>query len=112
MKVHQRVEGKLQVGVGGEGYLTKFYTGRLHPRFDPLHFYIPFLIEKVPLSCNLQNHKTLTFSRLFHCHKLHLIALLGLFTDRNDRCYISAAVFSVVTQRPLRDDTKNGCAAD
>ena len=25
------------------------------------------------------------FSRLFHSHKMHLLALLGLFTDRNDK---------------------------
>ena len=35
-------------------YSRKSYTrgggGQLAPRFDPLLFYIPFLIEKVPLS--------------------------------------------------------------
>ena len=30
-------------------------------------------------------HNTKTFSRLFHRHKMHLLALLGLFTDRNDK---------------------------
>ena len=37
-------------GVGG--YSTKSYTGRLHNcKVQPLTFYIPFLIEKVPLLC-------------------------------------------------------------
>ena len=31
------------------------------------------------------NHKTRTFSRLFHTHKTHLLALLGLSTDRQDK---------------------------
>ena len=31
------------------------------------------------------NHKTRTFSRLFHTHKTHLLALLGLSTDRHDK---------------------------
>ena len=30
-------------------------------------------------------HKTKTFSRLFYSHEMRLLALLGLFTDRNDR---------------------------
>ena len=28
------------------------------------------------------NHKTRTFSQLFHCIKMHLLALLSLFTDK------------------------------
>ena len=31
------------------------------------------------------NHKTRTSSWLFHSHKMHLSAILGLFTDWNDR---------------------------
>ena len=31
------------------------------------------------------NHKTRKFSRLFHRHKIHVVILLGLFTDRFDR---------------------------
>ena len=31
------------------------------------------------------NHNTRTFFRLFHNHKMHLLAPLGLFADRNDR---------------------------
>ena len=31
------------------------------------------------------NHKTGKFSRLFHSHKIHLLILLSIFTDRFDR---------------------------
>ena len=31
------------------------------------------------------NHKTRKFSRLFHSHKIHLLILLSIFTDRFDR---------------------------
>ena len=31
------------------------------------------------------NHKTRKFSRHFHSHKMQLLVLLGIFTDRNDR---------------------------
>ena len=36
------------------------------------------------------NHKTRTFSRLFHIHEMHMLALFGLFTvaDWNDRFII------------------------
>ena len=33
----------------------------------------------------MNSHKTRTFYRLFHNHKMHLLALLGLITDLNDR---------------------------
>ena len=33
------------------------------------------------------NHKNRTFSRLFHSHKMHLLAFLGLFTERKDTFY-------------------------
>ena len=34
---------------GGGGYSAKFYRGGSAPRSKPLPFYVPFLIEKVPL---------------------------------------------------------------
>ena len=30
-------------------------------------------------------HKTRTFSRIFYCHEMHLLFLLGLFTEQHDR---------------------------
>ena len=35
---------------GGEGYLTKFNTGRLRPEVQPLTLLYTILAEKVPLS--------------------------------------------------------------
>ena len=40
------------------------------------------------------NHKTRTFSRLFHTHKTHLLALLGLSTDRQDKFPYSFIYFN------------------
>ena len=37
---------------GGRGYLTNFYTARLHPRSNPSPLYIPLFMKKVPLSYN------------------------------------------------------------
>ena len=61
----------------------------------PLH--IPSLVliaclsSAINLLCNVfliqVNHKNRTFSRLIHSHRIHLLALLGLFTERNDRFY-------------------------
>ena len=72
------------------------------PRSNPLPFYIPFLTTKIPLWPSLElcitfscckctvyklriKHDTRMFSRISHSHKLHLLALLGLFTDKNGR---------------------------
>ena len=88
------------------GYSTKFFKGRLRTGLQPLTPYIPFLPEKVPLSYTFYwqmvplshtlciplncckdtvfkiriNHKTRTFSRIFHGHKMLLWALLSLLT--------------------------------
>ena len=42
-------------------------------------FHVPSLELSNPLKV-LIKHKTRTFSRLFHSNKMHLIAVLGLFT--------------------------------
>ena len=99
----QRELANLPVGIP-----KTFYEGRLRPEVRPLTLLYNFLTEQVPLSytfywhpclelCNpfncwkctvfkiWINHKTRTFSRLFLSHKRHLLALLNLFTDRNDR---------------------------
>ena len=87
----------------GSGVLKKCYAGRLLPKVQPLNllstifwkkwypFHIPCL-EFYPFNyrkCTVLkvwiNHKTRMFSRLFHSHKMHMLAHLGLFTDRNDR---------------------------
>ena len=97
------------------GHSTKFYAERLRPEAQPLTLLYTFWTAKVPLSYTFYqqlkwypfhipilelcipfncckytvwiwiNHRTISFSRLFHSHKMHLLALLGLFTDRNDR---------------------------
>ena len=97
------------------GGTQQSFIGRGFPsRFNPSPFYIhfwqqrcPFRIPSInnwngtPFTCSLAlcipfncckctiwiwiNHKSTSFSRLFHSHKMHLLALLGLFTDRNDR---------------------------
>ena len=97
-------------------YSTKFYTERLPPEVQPLTLLYTFLTAKVPLSytfyqqlkwypfhipiielcipfncckCTVwiwMNHKTTTFSRLFHSHaSVSSCGVLGLFTDQNDR---------------------------
>ena len=43
------------------------------------------LLPSAPGSGHKINHNTRKFSRFFHSHEMHLLALLGLFTDRNDR---------------------------
>ena len=47
---------------------------------------IPFICCKCAVLKIWINHKIRTFYQLFHsCHKMYLLALLGLFTDQNDR---------------------------
>ena len=71
----------ITVGNKAKGYSTLVGSA---PRSNLLPFYIQFLTEKLPLSYTFY-HKTRTFLEPFLSHKLHLLALLGLFTDRNDR---------------------------
>ena len=46
------------------------------------------------------HYKTRKFSRLFHRAKMHLLALLGLFTDRNDRLSHHFIQFNKWNPRP------------
>ena len=87
-------------------WTTKVYTERLRP-LSPLYTifekkdtviasYTPFRIPRlelcIPFNCCKCtvfqiwiDHKTRAFSRLFHHHKMHLLALMAShFTDRND----------------------------
>ena len=93
-------------GGGGVTYSKQFHTGRLRPRIQLLTllytifgrkstppFRIPSTDKSFPLhiprlelcipKCAVfemwSNHKTRMFSRLFHSHTIHLIALLGLW---------------------------------
>ena len=86
----------------GSGVLKKCYAGRLLPEVQPLNLlgtiflkkwypfhipcseFYPFNYRKCTVLKVWINHKTRMFSRLFHSHKMHLLALLGLFTDQND----------------------------
>ena len=55
---------------------------RWHPfHIRSLELFIPFNFCK----CTVINHKTRMFSRLFHSHKMNLLALSGFFTEQNDR---------------------------
>ena len=66
------------------------------PSIDKCHkwypFHIPCLERCIPFNCckctviwMWIKHKAWTFSRLFHSHNMHLLALWGLFTDQHDR---------------------------
>ena len=55
---------------------------RWHPfQIHSLELFIPFNCCK----CTVINHKVRMFSRLFHSHKMNLLALSGFFTEQNDR---------------------------
>ena len=63
------------------GYPTKCYTGRTSLRSKPpFTFYIPLLPEKAPLFLIPFFDKWYPFQISIN-HKMHLLALLGLFTD-------------------------------
>ena len=93
-------------GVGGT-----FIWGGSAPKFNPIPFHIPFGRKGTPfvyllltngtpftypvydfpslLNCSKRtvfkiwiNHKNRTFSRLFHSHEMHLLALLGLYRPK------------------------------
>ena len=84
-------------------WTTKVYTERLQPRsliytffgekrYSCTPFRIPRLELCIPFNCFKFTvfqiwikHKTRAFSQLFHCHKMHLLALMGHFADRIDR---------------------------
>ena len=52
-------------------------------------FHIPSLELRIPFNCckcnDFKFHKTSKFSQHFYSHKILLIAVLGAFTDLNDR---------------------------
>ena len=53
------------------------------------------------LNTNKQ-HKTGTFCQLLHSHEMHLLALLGLFTDRNQRFpYLTIHLLQLVKSLPF-----------
>ena len=105
------------LGSGGHSkeFYTGRLLPKVWPRrgSDPLAFYIPFLRKKVPLSytfywqnngscftCLVKNFSSLLiavnavslkpcrFFRHSHSHKMNQLALLGFFTDQNDRFLI------------------------
>ena len=72
----------------------------------PVHNFVecpPPPPASAPGSGHKMNHNTRKFFRFFHSHNLHLLALLGLFTDRNDRfptlSYISTGEISTLEYR-------------
>ena len=89
-----------------EGMQQSFFMGRIHAEVQPLTLLYtifeqkryPFHIQSVDLYIHFNyckftvfkvwiNHKIRTFSQRFLSHKMHLLALLGLFKDTNDRFY-------------------------
>ena len=97
-----------RIGKLTRGYSKNVLWGEAPSRGPTPYPLYTFLTEQVPLSYNFYwhpclelcnpfncwkctvfkiwtNHKTRTFSRLFLSHKMHLLALLNLFTHRNDR---------------------------
>ena len=88
---------------GGEGgYSTNVYSRRLRPEVQPLTLNIAFFTKKVPLPFNRCkctvfyigiNHKIERFPT-FSSHKIVLLALLGPFTDPNDRFTYSSIYFN------------------
>ena len=120
-------------GRGGGGYSTKFYTGRLCPKVQPLQpltllnnmfdwegspsihvgwypFHTPSLELCIHFNCCKctalkirLNHKTRMFSWHFHSHKMHLLALLGLFTDQNERFSYPFIFFSQWNPYPFKN---------
>ena len=91
------------LGGGGEaGYSTNVYSRRLRPEVQPLTLNIAFFTKKVPLPFNRCkctvfyigiNHKIERFPT-FSSHKIVLLALLGPFTDPNDRFTYSSIYFN------------------
>ena len=90
------LHGRLRPKVQPLFYINHFWQKRysfLKPSFDKWNsFHIPCLELCISFNCCKCtlfkiwiNHKTRIFPLLFHRHKMHLLALLGLFTDRNDR---------------------------
>ena len=59
--------------------IDKWYTFHVHS----LELYIPFNTSCICTVFEIWiNHETGTFYRFFYSQKMHLLALLGLFTDR------------------------------
>ena len=71
--------------------LRRFH-GFVSSVFPFVNYYYIFLKLCISFNCCNRiifyiriNHKTRTFSRHFHSHKMQLLVLLAAFTDRNDR---------------------------
>ena len=71
-------------------------------------FYIPCLELGIPFNCCKCTvltiwifHKTRTFSWLFHSHEMYLLALLGFFTNRNDRILLPFHIIQLVKSLPF-----------
>ena len=75
------------------GYSTNVYTGRLRPEDQPLPFIYHFNRCKCTVFQITINHILERFPT-FSSHKLHLLALLGSFTDPNDRFRYLSIYFS------------------
>ena len=112
---------------GKEEFRSKVSSCKAPP-WGPVPFYIFLLREKVPLpypvpsinkwypfqipslklcitfSCKCTvvklwiNQKTSKLSRLFHSHKILLLALLGLFTDQNDTDFPTLSYISTTPE--------------
>ena len=76
-------------------FISHFFTKKVPPFVYPLltngtlhipcsELCIPFNCYKCTVFKEWLNLKARTFSRLLQSHKMNLVALLGLFTDRND----------------------------
>ena len=79
------------------------YTVPLIDKWYP--FQIPSLELCITFSCckytvfrPLINQKTRKLSRLFHSHKILLLALLGLFTEQNDTDFSTLSYFSITPE--------------
>ena len=114
-----------EAGWGGGGaarwYSTNVYNGEVRPRgptpslftyhfrrkrhlflspsigkWNP--FPIPTLKLRIPFN---ETHKTRMFTQIFHRHKMHLLALLGLFTDFTRNPKMGALSEGASPYRPL-----------
>ena len=108
---HSNSNSWMEMFSPGEGGGDTFIQGGSTLKFNPLPFHIPFARKGAPfvyllltngtpfpypvynfpslLNCSKGtvfkiwiNHKNRTFSRLFHSHEMHLLALLGLYRPK------------------------------
>ena len=94
--------GRIRPGVGPTPYPVTYHFWRKRYPFPTPSFdkWYPFLITNLEFCIPFNqckgtefkiwiNHKTRTFSRLFHSLRINLWALLGLFTYRNNNPTLS-----------------------